>query len=66
MRKKKDYANDDTCESLSVFGFEFVLREGQSIEEFAGTDWTSLDDVQFRVLHTILNTVDPDQGKRMS
>ena len=46
---KKNDARDAIKRSvrfaMSVFGLEFVLREGQAIEEFAGTDGTGLDDV---------------------
>ena len=47
----------------SVFGLEFVLREREAVQEFAGTDGTGLNDVQLRVLDTVLNAVDPE-GRR--
>lgn len=45
-----------------MFGLELVLGQGQTIEEFARADRTSLNDVQFGVFHTILYAVDPAGG----
>jgi len=65
-KKGRTLSNDDTwycgvvCYDVMglMFGFEFVLREGETVQEFAGTDGTGLDDVQLRILHTVLNAVD--------